>query len=176
MSVRFKILQNKITGSKSFGKWYGKSVSLGDVDTKTLAEEISHSTTVTRSDVAAVLIELFRVMREHLQASQTVVLDEIGSFRLAIKSNPADKKENFTANNIKSFRVIYRPVSSFVANGYITAKGRRAGHYIKALTEGVTAEPFEKVKKATPTTTTNPEATKGPNGPLPSLSPSQGEG
>lgn len=153
MSVRLKILQNKITGSKSFGKWYGKSVSLGDVDTKTLAEEISHSTTVTRSDVAAVLIELFRVMREHLQASQTVILDEIGSFRLAVKSTPADKKENFTANNIKSFRVIYRPVTKFVANGIITAKGHRSGHYVKALTDGVTAEPFDKSKKTTAETT-----------------------
>ena len=62
MSIRYKVVQCHLKDSNINGKWYGKAVSLGTVTTRQLAEEISHSTTVTRSDVASVLIELFNVM------------------------------------------------------------------------------------------------------------------
>ncbi len=145
-------------GSKLFGQWYGRAVSLSTVDTKTLAEEISHSTTVTRSDVAAVLIELFETMKQHLQDSQTVVLDEIGSFRITFKSKPSESEAGFTANNIKHFRVTFRPFSSFIPNGGISPKGHRTGTYVQAFTSGVTAEPFYTEKKTSDSTgtTTNP--------------------
>ena len=156
MPIRFKVQQNKITGSKTFGKWYGRAVSMGTVTTRMLAEEISHSTTVTRSDIAAVLIELFNVMKAHLQNSQTVQLDDIGSFKVTFSSAPADKEADFSANNIKKYRVTYRPVTTFVANGDVTATGRRSGFYVKTLLNGVTAEPLNKVKKTTSTETTKP--------------------
>ncbi len=47
MSIRFKKQQIKMKNSKSFGKWYGRAVSMGHITMKNLAEEISHSTTVT---------------------------------------------------------------------------------------------------------------------------------
>lgn len=148
MSIRYRILQNKITGSKTYGKWYGRAVSMGTVSTRTLAEEISHSTTVTRSDVAAVLIELFNVMKAHLLNSQTVELDDIGSFKVGFSSTGVDKEADFTANNIKSYRIIYRPVATFVPNGEVSGTGRRCGTYTKTLLIGVTAEPLNKIKKA----------------------------
>ena len=156
MAIRFNVYQNKITGSKTFGKWYGRAISMGTVTTRQLAEEISHSTTVTRGDVAAVLIELFNVMKAHLQNSQTVQLDDIGSFKVAFSSAPADKEADFSANNIKKYRVTYRPVTTFVANGDVTATGRRSGFYVKSLLNGVTAEPLDKSKKAASTETPKP--------------------
>ena len=156
MPVRFKVVQKKITGSKTFGKWYGRAVSMGTVTTKMLAEEISHSTTVTRSDIAAVLIELCNVMKQHLQDSKTVQLDDLGSFKVTFNSAPADKEADFTANNIKKYRIIYRPVTTFIASGDVTATGRRSGFYVKSLLNGVTAEPLDKSKKAASTETTKP--------------------
>ena len=158
MSIRYKTVQIKMKGSKLYGQWYGRAVHLETIDTKTLAEEISHSTTVTRSDVAAVLIELFRAMKTHLQASQTVVLDEIGSFRITFKSKPSESEAGFTANNIKQFRVAFRPFSTFIPNGGVSPKGHRTGTYVQSFTSGVTAEPFNKNKKTDDSTgtTTNP--------------------
>lgn len=157
MSIRYKVVQCHLKDSNINGKWYGKAVSLGTVTTRQLAEEISHSTTVTRSDVAAVLIELFNVMKEHLLNSMTVQLDEIGSFRVGFKSEPSDKEEDFKANNIKRYRILYRPVTTFTPNGRVGEKGCRLGSYTKTLLEGVTAEPLIKTKKkatagTTPTT------------------------
>lgn len=92
MSIRYKKQQNKITGSKTYGKWYGRAVSMGRITMKNLAEEISHSTTVTKADIMAVLAELSHVMKAHLQDSKVVVLDGIGSFKVGIRSTPADKE------------------------------------------------------------------------------------
>lgn len=147
MSIRYKVVQCHLKGNKANGLWYGKSVSLGTVTTRQLAEEISHSTTVTRSDVAAVLIELFNVMKEHLLNSMTVQLDEIGSFRVGFQSSLCDKEEDFKANNIKRYRILYRPVTTFAPNGKVSSKGYRQGAYAKTLLEGVTAEPLIKTKK-----------------------------
>ena len=110
MSIRYKVVQCHLKDSVINGKWYGKAVSLGTVTTRQLAEEISHSTTVTRSDVAAVLIELFNVMKEHLLNSMTVQLDEIGSFRVGFKSEPSDKEEDFKANqNVEALHIRFLP-------------------------------------------------------------------
>lgn len=48
MAICYKKQQFKIIGSKSYGKWFAKAVSMGDVNTRELAEEINHSITVTK--------------------------------------------------------------------------------------------------------------------------------
>ena len=154
MSIRFKKQQIKMKNSKSFGKWYGRAVSMGHITMKNLTEEISHSTTVTQADIMAVLSELSHVMKAHLQDSKTVVLDGIGSFQVGINSTLADKEAGFTANNIKRYHILYKPEVKFVANGNITGKGHRSGTYVKTLLNGITAEVLDKSKKADSTTTT----------------------
>lgn len=140
MAIRYKKQQVTAEGFSTYKKWYGKAVSMGVVTTKQLAEEISHSTTVTRSDIMAVLIELFEAMKTHLQNSQTVSLDEIGSFRVGIKSKVADTADAFTASNIYGYRIIYSPDTKFVASGQVSSKGKRKGTFVKTLLDGVTAE------------------------------------
>lgn len=85
MSVRYKKVMGKGVGSPVANKWYGRAVSMGRVKTADLAEEISHSTTVTRADIMAVLIELTQVMKKHLQNSMTVELDGLGDFVWALR-------------------------------------------------------------------------------------------
>ena len=87
MSILYKVVQCHLKDSRLNGKRFGKAVSLGTVTTRQLAEEeISHSTAVTRSDIVAVLIELFNVLMEYLLNPMAVRLDEAGSFRVGIKS------------------------------------------------------------------------------------------
>ncbi len=155
MAIRYKKQQVKGEGFSTYNKWYGKAVSMGEVTTRQLAEEISHSTTVTRSDIMAVLIELFEAMKTHLQNSQTVSLDEIGSFRVGIKCKVADTAEDFKASNIYGYRIIYKPNTKFVPTGQVTAKGYRRGTFVKSLLDGVTAEELP----ASTTGTTNTAST-----------------
>ena len=86
MSIRYKVVQCHLKDSRLNGKRFGKAVSLGTVTTRQLAEEeISHSTAVTRSDIVAVLIELFNVLMAYLLNPMAVRLDEAGSFRTGFK-------------------------------------------------------------------------------------------
>lgn len=138
MSIRYRKVQNKIKGSKSFQQWYGRAVTLNTVDTEQLAEEISHATTTTFADIMGVLIELSSVMKRHLLNSDKVSLYRLGSFRVGIKCKPALKKEDFGANNISGYRIIYSPEIGFTPTG-VNAKGHRTGFYTKALLQGAKA-------------------------------------
>lgn len=148
MTVRYKKIQNKILGSTTYNKWYGKTVSMGTVTTRQLAEEISHSTTVTRSDIMAVLIELSNAIRTHLLNSETVKIDELGSFRVGMKSIATDTKKDFDASKIKGFHIIYRPESSRIAAG-MDKDGNAKKVYVKSLLDGISAEelPNDEKKK-----------------------------
>ena len=99
MSVRYKKVMGKGVGSPVANKWYGRAVSMGRVKTADLAEEISHSTTVTRADIMAVLIELTQVMKKHLQNSMTVELDGLGDFRVGLKTKVADKAHSLSSRH-----------------------------------------------------------------------------
>lgn len=139
MSIRYKKVQNKIKDSKTFGKWYGRAVNLGSVNTVGLAEELSHATTVTRADIMAVLIELAVTMKRHLQNSEVVKLDGIGSFRVGINTTPTEKKEEFNAKRIKNFHIVYTPERSAVAAG-MDKDGKNRTVYVKDLLNGISAE------------------------------------
>ena len=101
-------------------------------------------------------------LKEHLLNSMTVQLDEIGSFRVGFKSEPCDKEEDFKSNNIKRYRILYRPVTTFTPNGRVGEKGCRLGSYTKTLLEGVTAEPLIKTKKKAAAGTTHTTPTPEP--------------
>lgn len=143
MAIRYRKLQNKREGSKTFGKWYGRAVMLDTISTKELAREISHSTTVTYSDVVAVLTEMGVVMKNHLQNSHRVVLDGIGAFKVGLRTAPAETSGEFTGNNIKGYRINYQPEVRFNATG-VNEKGNRTGFYIKDFLEGVVAREVPK--------------------------------
>ncbi len=140
MAVLYRKYQNKNQSSKNFGKWYGRSVVINTVSTASLAEEVSHATTVTKADIMAVLAETAQVMKNHLQNSNKVVLDGLGSFWVGISSAPANTSADFGAQYIKGYRINYSPEIHFVANGKVSENGRRTGAYVKDLLDGITAK------------------------------------
>lgn len=142
MPVLYRKVQNKIPKSKVYQKWFLQAVARGSVSTKDLADEISHSTTVTYADILAVLIELSVAVRKHLLNSDVVHLEGLGAFRAGLRSTPADTEKEATANNIKATRVLYRPESTFIPNGKVGDKGHRQGSYAKNLLQGVTFKEF----------------------------------
>lgn len=155
MSIRYRKVQNNRQGTKTYGKWYGRAIIMDVISTKALAEEISHATTVTYADVLAVLTETAVFMKSHLQNSQKVVLDGIGSFRVGIRTKPADTSAEFDSTKISGYHIVYSPEKRFNVTG-VNEKGNRTGFYVKDLLNGVSAkeapknnvkdEPVKKVK------------------------------
>lgn len=142
MSILFKKYMNKMKGNAGFGKWYGRAVILDTISTKELAEEVSHATTVTYADVLAVLAELTSAIKGHLQNSQRVKLDGIGSFRVGIVTAPAESRKSFSAANIKRFNINYQPEVKFQPSGEASSAGKRLGIYVKPLLSGITAREY----------------------------------
>lgn len=144
MSILYRKVQNKIEGTKGYQSWYGRAVILDTISTKQLAEELSHSTTVTQADILAVLTELSVAVKNHLLNSQRVVIDGLGGFRAGLKCTPTEKKEDFNANSIKGYRIIYQPETFFTPTG-VNKKGKRIGFRTKRLLQGATAQEMPSV-------------------------------
>lgn len=138
MSIKFEARQCKIPKSRALGKWFAQMVSIGTVNTEQLAEELSHSSSVTHADLIAVLYALAVAIRQHLLQSETVHLDGLGSMRIGIKSHIVDEKEKVGENLIYAYRVIFTPdkVFNMTEPG---PRGGRKGFYTKKLIKGIGA-------------------------------------
>lgn len=110
MALLYRKYQNNNSRSNQYKKWYGKSVMLGTVETRQIAEIIQANCTVKKSDVLAVLDELVEVMKQKLQESYRVKLNGFGSFKLGLKTSPADTAKEFTPSaNVKDVHVNFQP-------------------------------------------------------------------
>ena len=116
--IRYKLYQNMREGSKTLGKWYGRATMTGEVKLNALSQRIQRNCTAKKSDVLAVLTELVEVMTDELQAGHRVVLDGFGSFKVGMRTTPADSAKDFTpSKNVKSLHVLFQPELKKSADG-----------------------------------------------------------
>ena len=116
--IRYKLYQNTREGSKTLGKWYGRATMTGEVKLNALSQRIQSNCTAKKSDVLAVLTELVEVMTDELQAGHRVVLDGFGSFKVGMRTTPADSAKDFTpSKNVKSLHVLFQPELKKSADG-----------------------------------------------------------
>ncbi|MFR5271220.1 MAG: smalltalk protein [Hoylesella buccalis] len=110
MAVMYKLYQDKRVTSSTKGKWYARAIHPQVIETDALAERIQRNCTVKRSDVVAVLAELVEVMQDELQQSRVVKLNGFGSFKIGLRTKPADKAADFNVtSNVVNYRVNFLP-------------------------------------------------------------------
>ncbi|MGN1264098.1 MAG: HU family DNA-binding protein [Prevotella sp.] len=127
MAVFYRLYQNNNEKVGQYKMWYARAVAINKVTTNDLAKTIEANCTVKRADILAVLSELVVAMTNELQDSKRVVLDGLGSFKLAINSIPSVSAKDFNAgSNVKKVRVIFSP------EAHIDSTGR----YIKTFLDG----------------------------------------
>mgnify|MGYP002519438456 FL=1 len=85
---------------------------------KSLANEISHSTSLTGSDVKAVIEELMIAFERHLVNGEKIRLDGIGIFKVSFSGEGAETSEAVTAKYIdtNSIRVTFMADSELKRN------------------------------------------------------------
>ena len=121
MSLRIRLIRNNIKRSSSYGKYFAKTVSQGDVTLLQLAEEASRNTTLKKSDVLAVVTELEEMMRQRLSVGKTVVLDGIGRFSLRVESEGVDNPNEFRIRkHIRRVLCRFLPAGKRRSDGTIT--------------------------------------------------------
>jgi len=135
MAVYYRKYQSASQDEKKHGKWYAHAVVMQNVTTKELSEEIQENVSVKRADVIAVLAELHNVIKRNLQAGNRVVLDDIGAFKVNIRTKGAISAEKFGAENILATKVIFQP-----------EKFKHQGRYVKPWTEQIQVQELPKNK------------------------------
>jgi len=118
MAIKYKLVQNKISGHECFGKYYARSIKSGEVSMKEIERMIEHNCSMKRSDVRAVLTELVDTIKDKLQEGYTVDLDELGRLSLGVKSEGVYREADFNVKkHITGVSVNYRPCTHRVGNG-----------------------------------------------------------
>ena len=93
-------------------KYYAQTKSTGDITLKQISREIAeNSTTVSDSDVLAVLNDLTKIMNRHVKDGKIVRFGDFGTFQINIKSEGAETEAKFHQGMITNSKVTYRPGS-----------------------------------------------------------------
>ncbi|MBQ6747138.1 MAG: HU family DNA-binding protein [Bacteroidaceae bacterium] len=130
MAVHIKLIRNNIKSSSSYGKYFAKTVSQGEVTIREIMEEACRNSHLSEGSVIAVVTELEDLLKEKLGEGQTVVLPGIGRFSLRVESIGVDDPKEF---NIR--RHITRIICGFLPAGRRIA----GGHILYNFCEGVKA-------------------------------------
>lgn len=128
MAVHIKLIKNNIKRSSSYGKYFAKAVSQGEVTLSEIAEEACRNSGFSEGSVVGVVTELQDILKEKLREGQTVVLPGIGRFSLRVESIGVDNPKDF---NIRKH--ITRIICGFLPAGR-RIQGR---HILYDLCEGV---------------------------------------
>ena len=111
MSVRYKLYQDNRAESPTRGKWYARAVYNQKPKTlNQLALKIQENVSMKKADVKAVLDEMVGVLKEWLQDSNRVKIEGFGSFKIGLKTKPADTAKDFSASkHVVGARVNFLP-------------------------------------------------------------------
>ncbi len=130
MAVHIKLIRNNIKRSSSYGKYFAKAVSQGEVSIDDLAAEACRNSGLSEGTVIAVVTELQDMLKEKLSEGQTVVLPGIGRFSLRVESIGVNDPKDFNIG-----RHITRIICGFLPAGRRIA----GGHILYDFCDGVKA-------------------------------------
>ncbi|MBQ9678020.1 MAG: DNA-binding protein [Prevotella sp.] len=137
MSVKYRLIQNKIKSSKNYGKYYAHTVKSGDVTLEEIERMIEQSCSAKASDVRMVVKELFDSVRHYLQAGYVVKLGDLGRFSISVKSVCVDDPRQFRADrHLNGFKCNYTPAG----RRYKPGSGDLSHHIHRDLLDGCKAE------------------------------------
>ena len=105
-------------------KWVPVVKSVSNYDAKRLAKDIEKESTVSQTDVMAVLNAIPNVMTRYLAEGHSVKLDGIGSFFLTFecKKTGVDTPEEVSIDQVTNIKVQFRPT---MKAGVGSQKGKR---------------------------------------------------
>ena len=111
MPVQYSLSEKGNPGNPTAPKkFYANAKSTGEVTFRSLSKEIaSGSTTVSDTDVLAVLNDLSKALAKHLSEGRIVRFGDFGSFSLRLSSEGAETSDKFNSSLIKGAKITFRP-------------------------------------------------------------------
>ena len=122
----------------SAGKYYPAPVYHSTINLKNLANEIAHSTSLTASDVKAVIEELIVSFERHLINGEKLKLDGLGTFKTSFSGEGSESIEEVSAKNIdnKSIRVTFvadNELKKSIRNNIFLEKEKRSKQTVSVV-------------------------------------------
>ena len=109
------------------GKWFGRAIHVGTLETEDIAEIMQRNCTLKKSDIKACIEELVETMTDKLQDSYSIKLNGLGIFKLGISSTGSLTAEDYSVSaNVRGVHVNFTP------EAHIDTEGNRT----VALTKG----------------------------------------
>jgi len=120
MAVHIRLIRNNIKSSSSFGKYFAKTVSQGEVTLNDMVRESLMARGYDEAAVVTVVTDLEHALKVKLSDGYTVVIPGIGRFSLRVESEGVDEPKQFN---------LRRHITRIVC-GFLPAGRRIAGHNI----------------------------------------------
>lgn len=137
MAIHYRLLQNKIKGSKNYNKYYAHTVKQGVISLDEIEKMIEENCTAKASDVRLVLRELFDTVKFYMQNGYVVDLKEMGKFSISVTSQCVDDPAKFRKDrHITGFKCNYTPQGKRLQSADPIVKG----HIHRGLLDGCEAE------------------------------------
>ena len=111
MAVRYKLtkINDNITG-KAQVKYSVTTVSYGNVNLDTLAEQMADASTFTYGDVKGMIENLTLLISEALKEGNTVTIDGLGTFSVTAQPNrDVEEPSKIRAESIKLKGIGFKP-------------------------------------------------------------------
>ena len=143
MAVLFQPYQASIANKQGKKLFYPRVVRVSTINTAQIAKEVAAYSSLSTGDVKNTIDNLITVMGQHLQASQSVNLDGLGSFRMVMKAsgNGVDTADEVSASQA-TLTVRFMPASTRNANGTVATRSMVTGvkcvRFDKATSTGST--------------------------------------
>ncbi len=122
MSVHIRLIKNNIKSNSSYGKYFAKAVSQGEVTLREITAEACRRSGVSAGTMKAIMTDLQDILKQKLDDGQTVVLPGIGRFSLRVESMGVDDPKRFDLR-----RHITRIFCRFLPSGR-RVEGRRISY------------------------------------------------
>lgn len=116
MSIFYRKYQNKNRKSAAYGKWFGRTVTLGKTVTlEELSEHMAqHNTPYSEGVIKGVLTDMVNCIRELVLEGKSVKIPNLCIFSAGIKTKGADTAEDFSvATNVVSAYLKARSTGRF---------------------------------------------------------------
>lgn len=140
--ILYRVNQDNRKTSLYPGKWYGRKVTFGSIDTEGLSKQVEKMCTCTQSDVKGVIDAVVDVIKKQMESSNKVHINGLGTFYMGMKTKPAASATTFNvAKNVAGYRINFLPDYAMVPG--------KGGHKIENLTEGAKAgrAPYNTTRK-----------------------------
>lgn len=111
MPVKYTLIKHGNPGNPDAPeKLYARAKSHGELTFRKLSKEIAEgSTTVSDTDVLAVLNDLTKILKRHLDNGEIVRFGDFGTFQISLTSEGVETEEKFHHSLIRKTRVTFRP-------------------------------------------------------------------